>query len=80
MACLNLKMDSENNVGGYIPLVPYESYEEYEVMLERLIEEYQEMVNEGVNVARLDSWCKFHEGLSWGVKGHWLQNRIFDII
>jgi len=32
------------------------------------------MVMQGVNHGQMSSWCRFHDGLSTGVKGHWLEH------
>lgn len=64
---------SKSTQHSIIPIVPYDSYEEYETMLKTLVQEYQRMVEEGVRLARMDIWCRWHKGLSRGVESHWLQ-------
>jgi hypothetical protein len=67
-------MDTTNiphHESSLIPIVPYESYEEYEALLKSLVEEYQDMVAEGVRLARMERWCRWHEGLSFEVQSHW---------
>jgi len=58
----------------FIPLVPYESKEEYTTLLYELKNEYNQMVQIGINKACLRGWCLFHHGLSWGVKSHWMEH------
>ena len=56
---------------SFIPLIPYESREEYEELLLELKDNYMKMVQDGVNSA---GWCGGHGGLSLGVKGYWIEN------
>ena len=66
-----------------LPLVPYESYNEYEVLTERLATEYTTMVKKGlednVSDSSLRPWYLAHYGLSWNVTRHWMRkgNDIF---
>jgi hypothetical protein len=55
----------------FIPIVPYESYAEYETLLSTLNAEYQDMVGEDVRLACMERWCRWHEGLSFTVQSHW---------
>lgn len=58
----------------FIPLVPYTSYDEYEEMLANLISDYQSMVEEGVQIGSIVTWCRFYEGLSFGAQSYWLEH------
>jgi hypothetical protein len=57
-----------------IPLVPFDSYDEYEENLSQLIKKYQEMVKKGANVAQIASRSRIFQGLSYCVQGHWLEH------
>jgi hypothetical protein len=56
---------------GFVPVVPFTSYNEYEEMLECLIIEYEDMVLHAVTPRRVACWCGFWQGLSSGVEAHW---------
>ena len=56
---------------GFVPVVPYASYSEYEDMLEGLIVSYEGMVLDAVTPRRVAGWCGYHEGISQGVECHW---------
>ncbi len=57
-----------------IPLVPFESYDEYEENVRQLIKKYQAMVKRGANIAQISSRSRIFQGLSFGVQGHWLEH------
>lgn len=59
---------------GFVPVVPYASYSEYEEMLESLIVAYERMVVDAVTPRRVAGWCGYHDGISQGVAGHWIQH------
>ena len=59
---------------SFIPLIPYESHEEYEELLLDLKNNYMKMVQKGIDLANLPGWCSYHCGLSLGVREHWLEN------
>ena len=59
---------------SFIPLIPYESHEEYEELLLDLKNNYMKMVQKGIDLANLPGWCSYYCGLSLGVRGHWLEN------
>ncbi len=56
----------------FIPVVPFDSYSEYEQLLACVIREYQAMVMDDVAKCRLLDWCRFWEGLGDGEKRRWL--------
>ena len=66
---------SGGNCGGngFVPVVPYSSYSEYEEMLEGLIVADEEMVVNVVTPRRVSCWCQYHEGISQGVEAHWFR-------
>jgi hypothetical protein len=59
---------------SFIPAVSFASYAEYEIMLESLIQEYQQMVLGAVTPRRVVGWCGYYEELSMGVIGHWREH------
>jgi hypothetical protein len=60
-----------SNKMEFIPLVPYNSYEEWKEMLKILIVSYQAMVEEGVSRCKIRNWCCYYEGISDGAKQFW---------
>ena len=55
---------------GFIPLVPYESEDEYRKLLSELTIEYQQMVETSLNLADWRDWlCVHYRGL--GARYHW---------
>lgn len=58
----------------FIPVVPYNSFKEYQDMLAELIRNYQAMVKEGVEIANIENWIRVYEGLSFGAKDYWLEH------
>jgi hypothetical protein len=58
-------------MSAHIPEVPYESFNEYQDMLENLIVEYQAMVHASVERARFPEWCAFPTGISLIVQMNW---------
>jgi hypothetical protein len=69
-------MQDKNSRCSFIPVVPFASYEEYNALLSSVIVEYQAMVSNGVDRCNLTGWCRYHEGLSFGVKCHWLEHGV----
>lgn len=63
---------SKNN--QFIPVVPYASHDEYMNMLAELIKDYQSMVEEGVQIGSIVTWCRFYQGLSFGAKSYWFEH------
>lgn len=61
---------------AWIPVVPYESYEEYERLLGAAVEEYCGMVDVFLREACVDTWCRFFQGLSWGARDFFAQNGV----
>ena len=59
---------------GFVPVVPYASYSEYEEMLESLIVAYEAMVLGAVTPRRVASWCGYWEGTSPSCEGHWQEH------
>ena len=46
----------------FVPQVPFASYEEYEEMLQCLVDEYEIMVLKAASSQRVVAWCTFHMG------------------
>ena len=59
---------------GFVPVVPYSSYDEFEEMLHCLIVAYEEMVVDAVTPRRAVVWCGYFEGVSHGAEVHWLEH------
>lgn len=61
-----------------LPLVPYESYSEYEALTDGLVTEYTTMVKQNLENHASDSTLRplymAHYGLSWNVTRHWMRN------
>lgn len=57
--------------GGFLPIVPYESYVEYKWLLGRLVDEYCAMVREGLHGACIGTWWRLLPGLSFGIWDSW---------
>ena len=57
-----------------VPLVHYTSYDEYEKLRDRLIQDYQEMIKEGLDIVKHKLW--YHHGGSIGAQMHWLEEGI----
>ena len=56
-----------------IPLVPFDSYDEFEDNLRQLIKKYQGMVKKGAHIAQISSRSRIFQGLSFRVREHWLE-------
>ena len=56
-----------------LPTVPYDSYEEFEMLRAELMKSYTVMVNDGLEICKdkLTTWFECHEGPSMGVLTHW---------
>ena len=59
---------------GFVPVVPYASYSEYEEMLESLIVAYEAMVLGAVNPQCVRGWCRLWKGIDPCVELEWLRN------
>ena len=59
---------------GFVPVVPYSSYSEYEEMLEDLIVAYEDMVVDAVTPRSSVLWCRVFLGVSHGAEMHWLEH------
>ncbi len=70
-----MNSDLENSL---IPLVDYDSYEEYEILLDNLVQEYKDMVEQGVHQTQIDRWCCYYGGSRKPLATSW-HNTLFKI-
>ena len=59
---------------GFVPVVPYSSYSEYEEMLGNLVVAYEAMAVDAVTPRRAVVWCGYFEGVGHGAEVHWLEH------
>jgi hypothetical protein len=59
---------------GFVPVVPFSSYSEYEEMLEHLITEYESMAVDAVTPGGVAGWCGCWGGISPSCEGHWQEH------
>ena len=59
---------------GFVPVVPYSSYDEFEEMLEGLIVAYDRMVSRAVNPQCVMGWCRLWKGIDPCVEIDWLRD------
>lgn len=61
------------NDNGFIPVVPFDSYSDYEKSLRDLVRDYQAMVVKGVQLADLSSWIDYGIGISFE-RDYWIDH------